>query len=188
MSDDPALRARRGNASSPPPKVGGATGPTPAPAPRQPVSWLVVVRYENWQALRRQNFAVLGFPDRLPAALGRIAVGDTAILYVASKCASLAGCLTITSAKFRSNTDIFDDFYPMRFRTAPEVALAQRDWVKIHGVIDSLVFCRGRPDWRQCFRTTLRELCAEDAATLRGAIVNPRATDAGPTSGAAAPT
>lgn len=91
-------------------------------------------------------------------------------LYPASRCASLAGCLKITSTKFRSNSNIFDDIYPLRLRSSPEVMLPKQQWVRIHGLVEELDFCRGRPDWRQCFRNPIRELVADDAVLLRNAI------------------
>jgi predicted RNA-binding protein len=130
-------------------------------------AWIVVVRYDNWRVLNRLRFTLLGLPDRRGVPSSALKVGDTIFIYVASGRASIAGTIRVESAPFRQSSFIWDDLFPVRYRTSPEVTLKQREWLRIHDVVDRLSFSQGKTDWRQCFRFTLKRITPEDEALLR---------------------
>jgi hypothetical protein len=134
--------------------------------------WLLVERLENWRLDRQDGFQKFGLPDR-KVGLGRlIKKGDLLFFYVSSgrSCfADIREAREPSVSKLRLGGD-YDMAFPWCVLTKPLLTLPPEAWVPIQSLIAELSFTRGRADWRQLMRNTLRKLETDDAAQIMRAM------------------
>ena len=130
--------------------------------------WLLVERLENWLRDSQDGFRQFGLPEH-KEKLGRsLEKGDLLFFYVSSGQSKFADVREVADAgvtKRRRGGD-YDMPFPWCVRTRPVLTLARESWVPIKPLIGELSFTRGKADWRQVMRNSLRRLDVGDAERL----------------------
>lgn len=136
--------------------------------PEEPTNWLLVERAENWEHDKKNGFTHFGIPDR-KEKLGRsIKKSDLLFFYVSSGRSSFADVREASESgvsKLRLGGE-YDTPFQWCVRTKPILTLAPEAWVSIKPLIEKLALTRGKKDWRQVMRCSLRKLEAKDAAYI----------------------
>jgi hypothetical protein len=130
--------------------------------------WLMVERLENWEVDRREGFRRFGLPDRLGDRGNEIKKADLLIFYVSSGISCFADIREATedgTHKLRLGGD-YDTAFPIYLASKPLLTLPRAKWVRLHGLVDKLSFTRGKRDWRQAVRSSLRRLTDDDGRLL----------------------
>jgi hypothetical protein len=130
--------------------------------------WLLVERLENWNVDRSEQFRQFGLPRGKKKLGDLIKTGDLLIFYVSSGISSFADVREARAdglLKLGLEGD-YDSPYPWRVMTKPVLTLPRDRWVPIKSLIADLSLTAGRPDWRQCMRTSLRRLERGDATVI----------------------
>jgi hypothetical protein len=139
--------------------------------------YLIVERKENWLVDKAANFSAFGLPDRYRTVAGRVCEGDLLFTYISGGVSALADireCTRDGHQPLRHGGD-YDTGFPIQISTRPQVVLEPARWVQIHRLVDRLSFLKGRTDWRQSFRQTIRVLPEEDATAIHAAIQTAKA-------------
>jgi hypothetical protein len=136
--------------------------------------WLLVERLDNWQTDRRDGFQQFGLPHLKRKLGGEIKKGDQLIFYVSSGISSFADIREATEdgVSRLGLGGSYDELYPWRVVTKPVLTLSRERWVPIKALVSRLSITAGKLDWRQCMRTSLRRLAANDAAVIVEAMRN----------------
>ena len=137
-----------------------------------PQSWLIIERLENWQVDKSSSFSMFGLSSRYKSIADKIVKGDFVFFYVSSGISSFSDIRVITETKklpIRRSTNYHSnfDFY---LATAPVLILDRSCWLPLKEVLDELDLTKGREEWRQMFRTSLRHLTPHDADILRSRL------------------
>ena len=137
-----------------------------------PNYWLIVERFENWEVDKENLFAFFGIPDHKRALAERIAEGDQLITYISSGIASFADVRQARSGGFirlRHGGD-YDTAFGLAIPTEPVVVLPRNKWLPINTFVECLDLTRGKKDWRQVVRQSLRSLSVSDGKLLKDRI------------------
>ncbi len=134
-------------------------------------AWLIVQRLENWRATKKLAYSKLGFADWMKAWAGKMVVGDSIFLYVASNKSVVAAHLRVSSKPFRESVGHWDEPFPIRVRTELVVGLDETTWLPVREILQDLSITKGKENWGQCFRRPIRLLTAEDADLLHQRMV-----------------
>lgn len=134
--------------------------------------WLLVERIENWIQDRNDGFRQIGIPERKEKLGNNIKKGDFLFFYVSSGHSKFADIREATESgmvKLRLGGG-YDTPFPWCVRTKPLLTLEKENWVPIKPLIEELLFTRGKTDWRQLMRNSLRKLDIEDALKIMRAM------------------
>jgi predicted RNA-binding protein len=136
-------------------------------------TWVLTGSLENFRATREHGFSVIGAKERRRRMAERIEPGDRIVLYITGLQA-FAGIIRVTGEMYEDRAKIWPgkpgqaDAYPWRFETAPELVLAEPDWVAAESLKDELEHIRKWPaeHWKLAFQGQLRTVSDADAALL----------------------
>jgi EVE domain-containing protein len=135
--------------------------------------WLIIERFDNWDADRTNGFTFFGLPDRHRNAALEIKKGDKVYCYVSSKISAFSDIRIVLDAGLKKiNEDSFEDIYdrsfPYYFTTAPMLVLPREKWVPVKQLASLLELTRGRTEasHRALFQTSIRKLSPGDAAVI----------------------
>lgn len=135
---------------------------------RHPNTWLIVERLENWEVDRDSDFSRFGLPERLERRASEVRKGDRLVAYVSSGISAFADVRQATSdgvEKLRFGGD-YDTAFPICIRTESLFSLDRPQWVPIRTLVSELSFTKGKRDWRQLMRNSLRLLSQSDAERI----------------------
>lgn len=134
--------------------------------------WLLVERLENWNRDKRDGFKQFGIPGRKEKLARSIKKGDLLFFYVSSGRSSFADIREASESgigKLPLGGE-YDTPFPWCVHTRPVLTLPPEAWVSIKMLIPRLSLMRGKKDWRQLMRCSLRKLDAADAACIMRAM------------------
>jgi hypothetical protein len=134
--------------------------------------YMIVERQENWLVDKSNGFQSFGLSDRFRAVAAGVREGDILFTYISGGISALADARECTRDGYqplRHGGD-YDMGFPIQILTKPLLVLESPRWVQIHRLIDRLNFLRGKKDWRQAFRQTIRALGQEDAEVIYTAL------------------
>jgi len=95
--------------------------------------------------------------------------GDFVFCYVSSGISAFSDIRTVQSGGLRPLRGVvdYDSSFDFFIPTAPLLTLDRDRWLPLKNVLDDLDLTKGRRDWGQMFRTSLRSLTDHDARLLR---------------------
>ena len=136
-------------------------------------TWVLTGSPENVAATRARGYAVIGMKERRRRLAESMMPGDRVIFYV-TRVAAFGGAIRLVSDMFEDRAPVWPgkpgnpDAYPWRFRSEPEVALAESEWVPAEDVKDRLEHVRKWPaeHWKLAFQGQLRVVSDHDADVL----------------------
>jgi hypothetical protein len=134
--------------------------------------WLMVERLENWEVDRREGFRRFGIPEHKAKLASGVRSGDQLLFYVSSGISKLADIRKVTEDGLRKLPmgGDYDSAFPLFLSTAPQITLARPQWVPLHPLTEALALTRGKSDWRQIMRTSIRRLSDDDGRLLANTI------------------
>jgi len=135
---------------------------------RRPAYWIINERRENWEVDKSIGFSLFGLPEYKRAMAGQLFPGDILLTYVSSGISAFADARRVEANKggrLRLG-EPYDTPFPISIRTSPLVALTRDQWIKIHELVRLLSFTKGKKDWRQSFRFSLRHICRRDGELI----------------------
>lgn len=135
-------------------------------------SWLIIERIENWQADKASGFSMFGLSSRYESTAASMAKGDAVFCYVSSGISSFSDIRVITETQVRPRRGLvnYDSNFDYHLGTAPALILEPARWLPLKEVLNELDLTKGRKEWRQMFRTSLRRLTSHDATLLRARL------------------
>lgn len=101
--------------------------------------YIVSVRKENFDELKKSNFSLIGFPDRCKIA-DSLKMGDKLIVYVGSRVSVVAGIIEVASEMKYETTLLWDDIFPKRFKTKPLILLEEKKYLPMAKIKNGLSF------------------------------------------------
>ena len=145
--------------------------------PVAPRTWVLTGSPENVAATRDRGYTVIGMKERRRRLAEAMLPGDRIVFYV-TRIGAFAGSIRLTSDMFEDREPIWPgkpgnpDSYPWRFRSEPEIALEESEWVLAEAVKDRLEHVRKWPDehWKLAFQGQLRMVSEHDADVLLTAM------------------
>ena len=148
-------------------------------------TWVLTGSPENVAATRERGYTVIGMKERRRRLAESMLPGDRIVFYV-TRVGAFGGSIRLASDMFEDREPIWPgkpgnpDPYPWRFRSEPEVALAEAQWVPAEEVKDRLEHVRKWPaeHWKLAFQGQLRVVSEHDAEVLLTAM-RERAASAG---------
>ena len=135
--------------------------------------WVIVERYENYLVDRTQNFRIFGIPQSKLNLATKMLAEDKIITCVSSGKSCFSDIREVTSNDvealgIRGN---YDTAFPYAISTRPICVLPEQKWIPLRDVLDDLSFLY-YGNWRQTFRTSLREIPERDAKYLISLILD----------------
>jgi hypothetical protein len=142
-----------------------------------PRTWILTGSPENLAATAERGFALIGLKERRRRQAEAIEPGDRIVFYV-TQAVAFAGSVTVTGELYEDRTPVWPgkpgrpDPYPWRFPTAPEVVLAEADWVDAEPLAGRLDHTRKWPaeHWRLAFQGQIRPVSSHDAELVLGRL------------------
>ena len=134
-------------------------------------TFLVSLRISNYQQLLENYFKEIGFPDRY-TLIDNIQPGDKLVLYIGSGKSLVAGILEVTSNIYWNNELIWDEFFPKRVTTMPQIILPMNKAVDMRKIKNGLTFIN--PDIKKYgsyFMKGVRKLSLQDYEYLKEKIL-----------------
>lgn len=134
--------------------------------------WMIIERFENWRVDKSSNFTVFGLSRRYRRMAESMQKGDLIFGYVSSGISAFADIRLVEEAGIKPLRRSFDydsafDYY---IATSPLIVLERTQWLPLKEVLSALDLTRDRSEWRQLFRTTLRQLTEHDGTLLKREI------------------
>ena len=146
----------------------------------QPSSfWIIVGSPDNFRRTADHGFTVQGLKSRHRKKAERMAPGDKLIWYITGRKA-FAGMATITSPYFESHERIWEsgdpkkaaEDYPYRVQIAPDVVLAEDEFVPAEPLARQMVYAKKWPsaNWTLAFQGNVHEIGEDDCQLISDAI------------------
>ena len=142
-------------------------------------AWIVVGSPDNFGRSADLGFIVQGFKSRHRKKVERMAPGDKLIFYLTGRKA-FAAISTIESAFFESHERVWEsgdpkkaaEDYPFRVRTAPDLVLAESDYVPAEALARQMIYAQRWPaeHWTLAFQGNLHAIGDEDYRLIRAAL------------------
>ena len=140
-------------------------------------TWVLTGSPENIAATRERDYTVIGMKERRRRLAESMLPGDRIIFYV-TRVGAFGGSIRLTSDMFEDREPIWPgkpgnpDSYPWRFRSEPEIALQESEWLPAEEVKDRLEHVRKWPaeNWKLAFQGQLRMVSEHDARVLLDAM------------------
>ena len=135
-------------------------------------SWLIIEREENWLVDKSRKFSSFGLSIRYQTAARSIKEGDLIFGYVSSGISCFSDMRLAKSDGVRPGRREmdYDTSFQLYVETKPLLILPTACWLPVRSIAEELELLRGRRDWRQMFRTSLRRLTEADSKFLRTAL------------------
>jgi hypothetical protein len=143
----------------------------------EPRTWILTGSPENFAATREHDFSLIGMKERRRNLAEGMLPGDRIVFYI-TRVSAFAGAIRLTSDMFEDRIPVWPgkpgraDPYPWRFRAAPEVILAEADWIPAEELRDALEHVAKWPEahWKLAFQGQLRTVSEHDARLLMSAL------------------
>ena len=140
-------------------------------------TWVLTGSPENLAATRERGYTVIGMKERRRRLAESMLPGDRIVFYV-TRVGAFGGSIRLTSDMFEDREPIWPgkpgnpDLYPWRFRSEPEIALEECEWVPAEEVKDRLEHVAKWPaeHWKLAFQGQLRRISEHDAEVLVAAM------------------
>jgi predicted RNA-binding protein len=130
--------------------------------------WLITTSPENFDIDRQNNFQVQGFKNRVRKTVEQVRVGDKLVIYV-NRLQRIGAVLTATSGFYRDDRSRIwvedDEVWPCRFKTQPELILAEDELLDVKKLVPLLSFITPKQKatiWGLAFQGSLRRIPEED--------------------------
>ena len=136
-------------------------------------TWVLTGSTDNFAVTRDLGFKLIGFKERRRKQAQSMEIGDRIIFYL-TKVMAFGGSVVITSELFEDREPVWPgkpgspDPYPWRRETAPELIVAEDQWLPAESVKDDLEHIAKWPaeHWKLAFQGQLRTVTDADAALL----------------------
>lgn len=155
--------------------------------------WVVVGSPDNFRRTADLGFSIQGIKSRHRKKAERMQPGDK-IMYYVTGIKAFAAIATITSPYFESTERIWQsadpkkaaEEYPFRVQIAPDLMLAESDYVLAEGIAHQMIYASKWPaeHWTLAFQGNVHEIGKVDYLLIRNALE--RAVPAGQTNERAA--
>ena len=140
-------------------------------------TWVLTGSPENLAATRERGYTVIGMKERRRRLAESMLPGDRVVFYV-TRAGAFGGSIRLVSDMYEDREPIWPgkpgkaDPYPWRFRSEPEIVLAESQWVPAEAVKDALEHVRKWPPehWKLAFQGQLRMVSDHDAGVLLAAM------------------
>lgn len=156
--------------------------------------WIITTSPENFEVDRQKNFSVEGFRDRNRRTIEQVNTGDKFAIYIKGL-QRIGAIITATSDYYYDDKNRIwietDEIWPCRFKTRPDIVLAEDELLDVKKLVHSLSFVTDKQKtakWGLAFQGSIRRIPEEDfnlieseARKLATAIRRP-ATEIGPLS------
>jgi len=130
--------------------------------------WVIITSPENFEIDRQNNFSVAGFKDRIRRTVERVQRMDKFVVYI-NRLQRMGAILTATSGFYYDDKNKIwteeDEIWPCRFKTQPELVLAEDELLDVKRIVPSLSFITPKQKatiWGLAFQGSLRRLPEED--------------------------
>jgi predicted RNA-binding protein len=144
-------------------------------------TWLVPVSINNWRIYKDNNFKFLAFPYRKRNSVSQISVGDSIVLYLASRVSVLTGILIVKSSldikqlnspkTYRRKIDLkWEELYPCRVQTETLKILREEEFVNIKQLIGKLEFIVDKENYFKYLQHSLIPLGKHDFKLIERVI------------------
>ncbi|HEU5431674.1 MAG TPA: EVE domain-containing protein [Thermomicrobiales bacterium] len=157
---------------------------------RQRHYWIIVGSIDNFRRSAELGFTVQGMKSRHRKKAERMEPGDKLVYYITGVKA-FGGIATATSPYFESHERIWTsgdpkkaaEDYPFRVEIAPDLILAEPDFVPAEGIARHMAYAAKWPsaNWTLAFQGNVHEIGEGDYELIRQAIE--RRAPAGATAG-----
>jgi predicted RNA-binding protein len=144
--------------------------------------WIITTSPENFEVDRQNNFAVEGFRDRNRRTIEQVKVGDKFAIYI-RQLQRIGAIVTATSGFYYDDTDRIwteaDEIWPCRFKTQPELVLAEDELLDVKKLVRSLSFVTAKQKatkWGLAFQGSLRRIPEEDFNLIESEMRKIKAT------------
>ena len=140
-------------------------------------TWVLTGSLDNFRVTREQGFRVVGAKEGRRRMAEQIEPGDRIVFYVTGLQA-FGAMVGVTGELYEDRARIWPgkpgkaDAYPWRFRSEPEVALEESEWVPAEDVKDRLEHVAKWPaeHWHLAFQGQLRPVSPADARLLESRV------------------
>jgi hypothetical protein len=139
--------------------------------------WLIVERFENWEADKSNSFAFFGLPPRYGSTSVQMKKGDQVYCYVSSGISAFSDVRIVREAGVKklkpgSFEDIYNRDFAYYFSTSPVLVLPRDNWVPLSQLVSKLELTRDRSasSRRAVFQTSIRRLSPADASLIAAAL------------------
>jgi EVE domain len=150
-----------------------------AAATSEPKYWIIVGSIDNFRRTADLGFTVQGIKSRHRKKAERMGPGDKLVYYLTGLKA-FAGIATVESPYFESHERIWAsgdpkkaaEDYPFRVKIAPDLILAEEDFVPAEGVARRMAYVAKWPadNWTLAFQGNVHEIGEDDYRLIREAI------------------
>jgi predicted RNA-binding protein len=133
-----------------------------------PQYWLIITSPENFEIDRQINFCVEGFKDRIRRTAEQVQPKDKFVIYI-NRFQRMGAILTATSGFYYDDRNKIwteeDEIWPCRFKTQPEIVLAEDELLDVKKLVPLLSFITPKQKatiWGLAFQGSLRRIPEED--------------------------
>lgn len=144
-----------------------------------PTYWIIVGSIDNFRRTAERGFTIQGMKSRHRKKAERMKPGDKIIYYITG-IKAFGGISTITSPYFESHEVIWKsadpkkdtEDYPFRVEIAPDLVLAEADFVPAEGVARRMTYVSKWPadNWTLAFQGNVHEIGRGDYELIRDAL------------------
>jgi len=124
--------------------------------------WLYVLRKENFEITSENKFTLIGFSERNLNMAKEMNVGDKIVLYIASGVSKIPGIVEIKSDYYENRDWIWDDLFPIRLKTKPNIILKKNKFLDMRELKDKLNFIKNKKAWRVYFMHAIKKIDDKD--------------------------
>ena len=136
-------------------------------------TWILTGSPENHAATAAREFSLIGLKERNRNRALEIEPGDRIVLY-ATRVMAFVASITVRGEMFEDREPVWPgkpgkvDAYPWRFDTAPEIVVAEPDWVPAESLVGELEHIAKWPPehWKLAFQGQIRPVSEHDAQVL----------------------
>lgn len=133
-----------------------------------PQYWVITTTPENFDISRQNNFELEGFKKRVRKTIEQVKPGDKFVIYI-NRSQRIGAIVVATSSPYyddKSKVWVEDDeIWPCRFKTRPELVLAEDELLDVKRLVPLLSFITPKQKatiWGLAFQGSLRRIPEED--------------------------
>ena len=129
-------------------------------------SYIVSMRYQNFQKVKENGFSYIGFPERSVLAK-HLNVGDLLFLYIGSRKSKIAAMVEVDSEMIWKNDLIWDDLFPTRYQIRPISVLPPDHYIDMRSIKNGLSFINPEIErFGVYFMSGIKKITDEDSKYL----------------------
>jgi len=141
-----------------------------------PQYWLIITSPENFEIDRQDNFSTEGFKNRIRRTVEQIQPGDKFVIYI-NRLQRIGAIVVATSGFYYDDRNKIwiedDEIWPCRFKTQPELVLAEDELLDVKKVVPLLSFITPKQKtttWGLAFQGSLRTIPEEDFSLIESEV------------------